>query len=74
MTSKIRSESKKKVKSPILDEVDLANKSLGKTLGELMSKLGGLKEDDSKIDQKSATDGLIEVSLDIFCQVVIGSS
>lgn len=61
--SKIKSESKKKTKSPILDELSEANKSCVKPLEGFLGKLEGLKEGDGKIDSKAIMGELTQVSL-----------
>lgn len=60
--SKIRSESKKKVKSPIVDELGTANKSLVKSLEGVLGKLDDLKAADSKIDLETIMHDMMEVS------------
>lgn len=64
MTSKLRSESKKKIKSPTVDELDIASKSLVKVLAGMMTKLEELRIEDTKLDHKSLMDELIEVGSD----------
>ena len=63
MISKIPSESKKKTKPPIVDELETANTSLFKSLEGVLGKVEELKAEDSKIDLQAIMGDMIEVSL-----------
>lgn len=72
VAQKIRKDSKKKTKSPVLDELDIAHRALVEPLRGILSKFEELINEDKKLDTM-VTKGLIEVSPHTFRGFNIGT-